>query len=79
MKISKVTNWVKRNIYGVVIEVGKVDRVGFKSEEDWYIDRVLYRFGKPINKRRYWNEKEFEKERSFNKRRTVVKGFKKSN
>ena len=75
MKIRILVSWFKRNFYGVVIEFGKVDRVGFKADEDWYIDRVLYKFGKPINSRRYWDEKEFKRDKTFNKGRVVVKGF----
>lgn len=77
LKIQFLVNWFKRNFYGVVIEVGKVNRVGFNSCEDWYIDRVKYRFGKPIDVRRYWNDKEYEKDKSFNKKRVIVKGFRK--
>ena len=75
IKTKHLISWFKRNIYGVVIEIGKVDRVGFKSHEDWYIDRVLYKFGKRINSRRYWDNKDFEKDKTFNNERVVVKGF----
>jgi len=76
MKKFKLFNWFKKNVYGIVVEIGKVNRIGFRGGEEWYMDRVLYKFGKPINQRRYWNRDEFRKEKEINKnKRIVVKGF----
>jgi hypothetical protein len=74
-----VLNYVKKNTYGIVSEYGKVEKIGFGIKEDdresWYIDKVKYRFGKPIDKKRYWDIDEFRKDKNFEKNRIVVKGF----
>lgn len=73
-----ILNEVKKRTYGVVSHIGKIDRIGFSdidSREDWYVDRVLYRFGKPIQTRRYFDLEELNKDKKFSKSRIIVKGF----
>ena len=78
LKFGKLVNWFKKNTYGTVIEIGKVNRVGFKGGEDWYIDKVLYKFGKKVESRRYWDQEDFKSEindKVVERKRIIVKGF----
>jgi hypothetical protein len=76
--MKNLVNWFKKNIYGTVIETGKVTRVGFNGGEDWYIDKVLYRFGRKLEYHRYWDKQDFISEiknKVVKKERIIIKGF----
>ena len=59
----RIPDFFKKCTYGTVTSIGSVKTVGFKSEDNYYIDKHTYLFGRIINKKRFWNLKDLKKDK----------------